>query len=697
MDCSGTAPLERIMRPCSVAVVGVSPEPGSIGALVLGNLERWRFAGDVHLVSRTRKDVGGRPCVTSIDELPPGIDVAVLAVPRVAAIDAVAACARRKIGAAFVFAAGFAEVDEAGRADQTKLQDVARQAGVRLLGPNCMGLTNYADGIPLTFEPLERRSFEGRPTVAVITQSGALASIIRNAFFGKGLGLSYVVSSGNEADLTCEDFLAFLLDDAQTRAVALFVEQIRHPRRFLALAERARARRKPIILAHPGRSERARASALTHTGALTGNHAVMTALLHDKAVIVVDTLDELYDVTDILARFEAPTSGAGIITNSGAVKGFVLDFCDEIGLDLAVPAMSTMDALKRALPPFAPIDNPLDVTAQVIKEPAIWTAAVATLLADPGVGSLCLPMVPGAGGQAQAKVDALLPAIRPTQKPTIIAAMGDEFSPPPEFEAFRRNGIPLVRSPERALRALAHTSSYGRALRDMREPVSPALLATPPLPGGAMPEYLAKPYLAQLGIAIPAGALAHSLAQAQEIAARVGYPVALKAQSRAVAHKSDAGGVVLSIASEAALRQAWQQMQDNFINRTMTLDGILVEAMASPGVEMIVGARRDRDWGPVVLAGLGGIWAEALDDVRLMPPGLPKDRIIVEIGRLRGAALLRGSRGKASVDVAAVAEALACIGALMQARTEISEIDINPLVVYAKGAIALDALIVASS
>jgi acyl-CoA synthetase (NDP forming) len=690
---STTAPLERLMRPHSVAIVGVSPEPGSIGGLVLGNLERWRFEGAIHLVSRGRREINGRPCVATIDALPSGIDVAILAVPQGAVGEAVAACGRRSIGIAMVYASGFAEVDVEGRAAQERLQAVARQAGVRLVGPNCMGLSNYADGNPLTFEPLEPRAL-AKPAVAVIAQSGALASMIRNALWGKRLGVSHVISSGNEADIGCEDFLAFLLDDAATQVVVLFVEQIRRPQVFLALSERARSLRKPIVLMHPGRSERARASALTHTGALTGNHVVMTALLRHHAVVLVDTLDELYDAAELLARFPPPTTGAGVITNSGAVKGFALDFCAEIGFDLPVLAAPTVAALRQALPAFAPAENPVDVTAQVIKEPGIWNKAAAALLADPAIGSLCAPIVPGAGRQAQDKVEALLPIFKDCDKPMVLAAMGDAFALPPEFEAFAAAGVPIIRSPERALRALAHATAYGRALQHAPERGAAPAIKMAPLRGGTIPEYRAKEVLSEIGIAVPVGALARDETQARAIAARVGYPVALKAQAGTLSHKSDVGGIALGIAGEQALVAAWQTMQVNFKQRGLTLDGVLVEAMAPPGVEMIVGARRDPDWGPVVVLGLGGIWTEAFNDIRLIPPDLPEPRIMEELGRLKGAALLLGLRGRPPCDLAAVAQVAARIGALVTARPEISEIDINPLVVYPLGTLALDALIV---
>src|SRR5262245_10491545 len=382
--------LERLMRPRSVAIVGASAEPGAIGGAVLGNLERCDYRGDIHLVSRRAKDINGRRCVAASDDLPEGVAAAVLVVPRQGVPEAVAACGRRRIGAAVVFASGFAEVDENGRAEQERLVATARAAGVRLLGPNCIGFTNFADGVALTFETVSPAPVTGRPAVGVVTQSGALAGALRIALAAKGLGVSHAVSTGNEADLTSEDFVAFLLDDPHTRAVALFVEQIRRPQTFLALAARARSLRKPIILLHPGKSARARASASTHTGALAGDYAVMSALLRHQAVLLVDTIDELIDAADLLPRATPPTGGAGIITNSGAIKGFTLDFADTIGLDIPPPSPATRAALQAALPAFASPDNPVDVTAQVIKDLGIWTRAANALVADPGIGSLAM-------------------------------------------------------------------------------------------------------------------------------------------------------------------------------------------------------------------------------------------------------------------------------------------------------------------
>jgi acyl-CoA synthetase (NDP forming) len=294
------------------------------------------------------------------------------------------------------------------------------------------------------------------------------------------------------------------------------------------------------------------------------------------------------------------------------------------------------------------------------------------------------------------KVQALLPPILASGKPAIIAALGDDFPIPPEFiAAFRGNGIPVLRSPERAMRALAHATAYAGRLEARENNAEP--ISAPDLPRrGTLAEYEGKACLVSLGVGIPRGALVRDVAQAKEIAARIGYPVVLKAQAAALAHKSDAGGVALNIADATALEAAWRCVTESVAARQpgLALDGMLVEEMAPRGVELIVGARRDPQWGPVLMVGLGGIWTEALDDVRLMPADLPREGIIAELGRLKGARLLRGLRGSAPVDIAAVADVAARVGGLMRARPEISEIDINPLVAYPHGVLALDALIV---
>src|SRR6188768_256669 len=460
MDATNRSLLDRLLRPRSVAIVGVSPERGHMGGSVLANLERCKFDGDIHLVSRSRPELNGRPCVSSIDDLPHGVDAAVLVIPQTAVIDAIAACGRRGVGAAIVFASGYAETGDAGRAEQQKLTSAARAANVAVLGPNCIGMCSFDVGAALTFEfNVERPAASARPKIGMAAQSGAMAAIMRMAFLSKGLGITFYISTGNEADLGVEDFLSALVDDEETKVIALFVEQIRKPQLFLEGARRARAAAKPVVLLLAGRSQRAQASARSHTGALAGDYATTTALLRHAAVNVVETVEELLDVTEVLARCKPPVKGPGIITNSGAVKGFALDFSDSIGFDVPRLAPGTVDALKAVLPTYASLENPVDITAHVLRDVSLWPKTAAALLADPDLGSLCLAMVAGTLKYAMDKFDALAPALAQSDKPAAVALLGDDFPVPPEFlAAFRQKGVPVLRSPERALRALGHAT-----------------------------------------------------------------------------------------------------------------------------------------------------------------------------------------------------------------------------------------------
>jgi acyl-CoA synthetase (NDP forming) len=700
--------LRPLLRPRSVAIVGVSPEAGSLGGNVLTNLTRIGFEGDIHLVSRNNREIGGRACVGSIDELPEGVDVAVLAVPRQASIDAVKACVRRKIGAALVFASGFAEMDEAGRADQDEMARIANEAKLALCGPNCIGLVNLTDRVALTFEPLSLPAQVHGRGIGVVTQSGAMCSTLRLALLAKGLKLSIVVSTGNEAQLTTEHFLEFLIDDDATEVIVLFMEQVRDPALFLALAARARERKKPIVLMHPGRSARAQESARTHTGAMVGNHAVMTALVAHEAVVLVETLEELLDTAEILARFaKPPVKGAAVMTNSGAFKGYALDFAETLALDLPALSAANAEAIKKILPPFAAIENPVDTTAQTVRDPSILGSTAAQLLADPAMGSLVISIVAGAPRFAMDKANAILSGIASLEKPIAVATMGDETELPPEFSAsLRDKGLAFFRSPDRALRAMARATWYGNAVTSERPQAEASALpafplpAPPPLAGeggvgaGALTEYQGKVLLAMLGIAVPEGALVRDPDDASEIAERVGYPVVLKAQAAALAHKSDAGGVVLNIADDAALLRAWHGVAADVrkAHPDLVLDGMLVEAMAAPGLELVVGARREKGWGPVLTVGLGGIWIEALHDIRILPAAIDRDGVIKELQKLKGAALLRGGRGTPAADLEAIADCVLRLGALIRGDAQITEIEINPLRAYAKGALALDVL-----
>ncbi len=305
----GLQDVQHIIHPRSIAIVGASADPRSFGGFVQGNLDRFGYSGALHLVSRSSDDINGRPCVKTVDALPEGIDLAVLAIPESGVLDAVKALAARRCKAAVLFASGYAEAGEEGQHKQAELARVAQEAGIWLVGPNCMGFTNLAQGIPVTFEPLTARAPETRPGVGVVAQSGFMAANLRDAYLGRGVPVTTVFSTGNEVSVCVEDVLAALIADTQTRVITVYVEQIRRPQLFLQLAAKARAAGKPLVLLMPGRSARAREAAQSHTGALAGDHATATALLQREAEGVVSSLDDLLYNTGLLLHFSQPLDG----------------------------------------------------------------------------------------------------------------------------------------------------------------------------------------------------------------------------------------------------------------------------------------------------------------------------------------------------------------------------------------------------
>ncbi|MFX1675095.1 acetate--CoA ligase family protein [Paraburkholderia sp. A2WS-5] len=702
LDVAGVQPVERVLKPKSIAIVGASADPRAFGNFVLQNLERFGYAGDIHLVSRSSQEINGRACVDSVEALPQGIDLAVLCIPESGVLDTVRTLGRLKAGAAVIFASGYAEAGDEGRAKQEALARVAAEGGVALIGPNCMGFTNFEAGVPVTFEAVAPYPGGGRRGVGVVAQSGAMAANLRDAFMGRGQPMTATVSTGNEASLGIEDYLAWFIADPQTSAIAVYAEQIRRPQTFLQLAREARAAGKPIVMLMPGKSARAREAAQSHTGALAGDHASASVLLAREGVVVVDSLDELFDTTTILARFPVPpAAGTAVMTASGAVKNITLDFAEDIGLTLPRLTDPTLQKLTGLLPDYAVADNPLDYTTIGVRNPGLIGELIDAVLADPNIGSLVLSIMGGPSIAQRDKADHLVPALARATKPAVLTVMGDNNKLEDFFtEAIAASGVPLFRSPDRALRACARVAAYGESLARAARARTDAPKAIP-LPGAVPPngifaEYQGKGWLASAGLPVPKGGLARSFDEALRIADEIGYPVVLKAQSSELPHKSDVGGVVVGLADATALRTGWDKLHASVKSHRpeLVLDGTLVEAMGPRGLELVVGARRDADWGPVVLVGLGGIFIEVLKDVRLVPADMAEQDIVVELGRLKAAAMLDGVRGAAGVDTKAVAKAVAAIADQMRANPEITEIDVNPLVAYPDRVLALDALVI---
>jgi len=691
--------IGRFLQPRSVAIVGASATPGSLGRNLMTSLEEGQFSGKVYLINPKRPEIDGRPCLASVDDLPEGVDCAVLAIPQSGVLEAVEACARRRVGGVVIFSAGFAEGGPTGRAEQEQIAGIARRNNMIVEGPNCLGFINYVDNAALTFVQSPTKRLGERRGIGIVSQSGAMATVVAVALGSRDLGLSFFVSTGNEAASGVEDYVDFMISDEHTQVILLIVEQFRNPSRFLALADEARRANKPIILLHPGRSAAARASAATHTGAMAPDYQVMRTKVVHAGVCMVESLEELLDVSELLIRCPAwPRGGAAVLAESGSFKALTLDFCESIDLELPSLSPPTEKALREILPPFIPPTNPMDLTAQALVDRDLYRKTLPPLLADERFGSIVLAIILTDKWTSDLKLPPILETLKSLKpaKPVIFAGLDEGAEIPRAYvEELRMLGVPFFPSPERVFRALAHFTEFG-ARRSKALSVQEKRNLKVTLSSGVMPEYASKRVLAEIGIPVPRGVFVRTLGEAQSEAVKVGFPVALKAQSADLSHKSDAGGVVLNLTDPTSLAAGWDHLHSNIAKAKpgLILDGVLVEAMGKRGAELIVGARNDPEWGPVLLVGFGGILAEALHDVRLLPPDLSTNAIVEELYKLKSSALLRGFRGSPPLDVEAVAEVVARLGGLICARPEIAEVDINPVVAYPSGAVALDALII---
>ncbi|KPL68223.1 CoA-binding protein [Erythrobacter sp. SG61-1L] len=692
--------IDRLLRPKSVAVIGASDRHGALGATLLNNLVQYEFAGDIYPVNPKREEIAGLKCYASVDQLPEGIDCAVLAIPRPFVLDTVRGLANRGCGAVVIYSAGFSEAGEEGMKEQLELGAIAAEYGMVIEGPNCLGCTNYVERVPLTFVETNMVSPpKGARAVGIASQSGALAAVLATALHPRGCYVSTSVSTGNEAASGVEDYVEWLIDDEDTHVIAMYVESLRRPSAFIAAARRARAAGKPIIMLHPGKSNKAQESAATHTGAMAGDYALMKAKLGREGVIFADTLEELEDITEIALRCPSlPGANMAVLGESGALRGLAFDIAEDIGLDLIDLNDDNSPALRAVLPDFVPVSNPTDITAAGLSEPEIYTKVLTALLDDERVGSVVASIIQSDPITSKIKFPAIIKVLEDGTfaKPLVFAGVDEGARVPQEYiDGLRAVGIPWFPSTERAYRAIARLADLAK--RDLVDN-SQAPLPVPALRGvsGVVPEYKAKELLAPLGFPFPQSKFAATADDAAAAAEEIGFPVVLKAQAAALGHKSDAGGVILKLDSAEAVKAAFDKIFTNVAayDASIQLDGVLVEKMGTMGLEMIVGAKSDPEWGPVVLAGFGGVTAEILKDVVLLTTDLSEEQVVAKLLTLKQAALLKGYRGSPELDVPALAKLIVEIGRVMEGNPSIREIDLNPVIVHPKGqgVVALDAL-----
>ncbi|HLG73471.1 MAG TPA: acetate--CoA ligase family protein [Chloroflexota bacterium] len=682
----------------SVAVVGAS-DTNHTGLGTYQALKALNFQGRYYPVNPRRDEVHGLKAYPSVSALPETPDMVVVAIPREGVPDVIDEAAKRGAKAAVILAAGFLEQDELGAQLQARITATARQSGLLVIGPNCLGiasLTHRTAACSMGVQGLTAGN------VGVISNSGGLLNEVMSCGSGRGIGFSHLVSSGNEAGVTAADVIDFFVEDPATDVILGVLETARDPGLFVAAAERALAARKPIVIMKMGSSEKAARSTLTHTGAMAGSDAVYTALFRQKGIIRVGDLDELVDMGSLFATSigvlrQRRLERTAVIEISGGGKGLVSDTAAAAGVDLPDLPEPVVEDLRAKLPDFIEPSNPMDSGGSWgdANKPKVYPIVLEAFASQPDfdviLSRYTVPRTGGIGPLA-ARLDEMeaARAAHPDRLFGILSRTSDQFSD--EWaEAIRARNIPFVQGYGRGLRAIGRLAEYSRAVHGPAAPHQPSPVETGEGEGEgshqtALSEIESKQILKEAGIAVVETVAAATREQAVAEANRLGYPVALKVISPAITHKSDSGGVRLNLADTQAVEDAFDHL--------MRLDGaqaVAVQRMAKPGLEVVLGAHRDAQFGAVILFGLGGIFVEVLHDVALRVAPLTEPDARSMLGDIRGRALLDGLRGQPPADRAAITQALLSLSRLMLSRPDIASIDVNPAFAYADGLLAVDA------
>ena len=716
----GVIDLRPLFAPQSIAVVGASPRSW-IAETVRDNLRVMGSPTRCHFVNPKYAELHGQPCYPSLDALPERPDVAIVALNPLRAASVTEAAAAAGVPAVIIPGGGVVEGGEAAAAMQADVARIAREHGLALVGPNCMGVIDFVANSATYIGDVS--PYLPRGGVAGIAQSGSVTDAFVHS--GDRIGFSRIISCGSEVVLDLCDYLAFCLDDPETSSVILFVEGFKRPERFLALADRALELGKPIMAVKVGRSDQAQASAVAHSGSLAGEVRVTDAALDAAGVIRCRDLDELLETAELVegVRRTGRRVGrgrTGVVTVSTGEASLIADLAPRTGVDLPAVPDSARSAILEALPTMGYIGNPLDPWGAADAATAYGAAFEAMAASDAYDVLVLVHDFPYRSLKAEVATanevtSALLEATaaRSTILPVYASLTSGE--PPPETKALldsKGSGAPILRGAMEAFRAIAEVARWeGRHARRVDvgpwRPGWPALALdrtpygadvaperAPSGPPRVLSEFESLAIAAAAGIATVEAVAVGDPAAAVVAARGIGGPVALKIDAPGVAHKSDLGGVLLGLEGDEAVEHAARSLLETGRRGGLAVRGLLVAAMASAGVELILGLRRDPQFGPVVVVGLGGVLTEVLDDVAIRLAPLDPEVAGSMLDALRGAPLLRGARGRPSVDRAAVVSMLVRLGRLGLDRPDILEIDLNPVIASETGALAVDALVV---
>lgn len=706
--------LKRFFNPSAIAIIGASTDIRTINGKPLHYLQRHGFGGDLYPINPKYREIGGLACYPDIQSIEGEIDLALIVVNYKLVPMMIEQCAAKKVPFVTIFSSGFAEAGDAGREAQRQVAELAEKGGIRICGPNCQGAVDLFNTTAAAFSAsLDPAPFLRGP-VGFVTQSGALGYSIFNIAQESGIGFSFVASTGNEMDLDAADYMDFMLDDENTRMVFAYLEGIRDGEKFMRLADKAATAGKPVAVLKVGRSETGSRAAASHTAALTGSDEVCGAFFNQKGIIRVDDIEGFIDLAKAMrAKTPVPRGrGLGIMSISGGGGVLCADTAEACGIEVVTLRPETSDVIRENIPPFGSPVNPVDVTAQAINTADGFANVIRAMLSDPGVDALVvvITMIVGEPGLRMARN--LVELNRTADKPIIVAWTAGPALMQEQFAVLNQGGVPLFHSPVRAIEALSRLMHYGAKCGRQPAADAPCADADAPALGEGVRNLLAgddrtlterqsKQILDAFGICASKETLARSAEEAVAAGKAIGLPVALKVDSPDILHKTEANAIRLNVDTPQKLTEVFEEIMRNAraYAPDARINGVLVQEMVPPGVEVIVGVNRDPQFGPVVMFGLGGIFVEVLKDVSLRIAPVTLDDAHEMIRGVRGYPLLAGARGRVKADVDVLAQTLVKVSEMAVALgPQLDQLDINPLIVLpeGQGVKVADALVILS-
>ncbi len=691
--------LDPVFNPQAVAVIGASRNPGTIGYQIVDNLVSHGFQGVVYPVNPHARAIHSLPAFPSISEVPGPVDLAVVVVPKESVLKVVDECGHQGVKAVIVISAGFREVGGEGRGREEVLLEIVRRHGMRLVGPNCMGVMNTSPSVRMnaTFAP----TMPPAGATSFLSQSGALGVTILDYAAEYGIGIRQFVSVGNKPDVSGNDLLEYWEDDDGTRLILMYLESFGNPKNFIPTAQRI-SRKKPIAVVKSGRTTAGARAASSHTGALVGTDLAIDSLLAQCGVLRAESIEELFDLAMAFEDLRTPAGNrVAIVTNAGGPGIIIADTCESAGLDVVELAPETQARLRGIFPAEASVRNPVDMIASATGES--YEVALRIVLDDPGVDAAIAAFVPPLGVKQADIAASIVAAVEGRrEKPVLAVLMGREGLPQGIAE-LNEAGIPAYRFPESAAKALAAMYKHRTwADRPLLEPevfdvdrvaVEKILDGVEDADRTQLTEIEALQVFQAYGIPTIPFRVANSVEEAVEAAQEVGFPVVLKVLSPDVVHKTDAGGVHIDLRSEEEVAEAYRSILESVLkhDETAQICGVIVESFEKDGREVIIGMSTDSQYGPILMFGLGGIYVEALRDVAFRVHPVTRTDAEEMIRAIRGLPLLEGVRGETGVDLDTLAEVIQRVSQLVGDHDRIEEMDLNPFLAVESGGMAVDA------